>query len=72
MIGYENVEISDEKENVTMYSFDTKLEIRYIFYDGASTEEIIDVHVEVEYLLDEIFSIIDVYKINESEYESEG
>lgn len=72
LIGYENVEISDEKENATMYSFDTKLEILYIFYDGASTKEIIDVHVEVEYLLDEIFSIIDVYRINESEYESEG
>lgn len=72
LIRYDNVYVSDEVENATQYSFDATLKIQYTFCDGASTEEIIDVHIEVEYPFDEIFRVVDVYRINESDSESGG
>lgn len=72
LISYKNIEIHDENENDAIYSFDSKLKILYSFFNGALTEEIINVHIEVEYNIDEIFSIVDAYRINATEYESEG
>ena len=71
LLRYENLQVYDKDENTVRYSFDAIVKISYQFVDSASVEEIIDIHVETEYLQDGSFSIEDAYRINENSFESE-
>ena len=71
LISYDNVEIFDENDNEMIFRFEAKIKNIYNFYDGGSTEEVININVEAEYVYDEKFTILAVGKINEYEYRSE-
>ena len=64
-------QIIDENDNEMIFRFEAKIKNIYNFYDGGSTEEVININVEAEYVYDEKFTILAVGKINEYEYRSE-
>lgn len=67
LIGFDDVQIIDQTENNTDYSIDAVLEIVYTFKDGSTIKENINVSIAVSYMLNEVFSVDDVYVLNETE-----
>ena len=67
LLSYDNIEVLNEDKTDTRYLVDAKLKVCYTFKGGASVEEEIDVRIEIACLVDEIYSVEDVYKLYDEE-----
>jgi rRNA-processing protein FCF1 len=67
LIGFENIQITNQTENNIEYSIDAVLEVAYTFKDGAQTNERINVVIIVSHLLGEVFTVEDVYMVDEAD-----
>ena len=65
LLSYDNIEVINDDENGVSYLVDTKLKVSYTFKNGASVEEEVDARIEISCLIDEIYSVEDVYKLEE-------
>ena len=67
LISFDNIQITNQTDDSTDYSVDAVLEIEYILKDGSNIKERIDVIISVTHMLNEVFSIEDVYRSDETE-----
>lgn len=65
LLSHENIEVMDEVEDNARFLIDAKLKIGYTFKGGTSIEEFVDVRIEIIRLIDDIYSVEDVYKLGE-------
>lgn len=72
ILGYRDVEKQQEREDSTRYSFNVSLSITYEFIYGNMIEEKIEAHVEVRWILNEVFVVEDIYRIDEEKQEVEN
>jgi len=61
LISFENIQIMNQSEDNTEYSIDAVLELAYTLKDGSRIKEAINVCIIVSYMLEEIFTVEDVY-----------
>ena len=71
MVSIDNIECLNKNEDSKEYYIETTLRIEYNLKDGGNISEIINAGIQVEKLEDVVFSVEDVYRINEDEDESE-
>ncbi len=67
LLSYDNIEVIGEDENNTRYMVDARLKVGYTFKGGTSIDEEIDVRIEISCLVDEIYSVEDMYKLYDEE-----
>lgn len=67
LISFDDIKIIDQTDDNTCYSVDAVLELMYTFKDGLIIKENINVSVAVSHMLNEVFSVDDVYVLNETE-----
>ncbi|MCR1961432.1 hypothetical protein SAMN04489758_1217 [Thomasclavelia cocleata] len=71
LVSIDNIECLNKNEDSKEYYIETTLRIEYNLKDGGNISEIINAGIQVEKLEDVVFSVEDVYRINEDEDESE-
>lgn len=67
LISFDNVQILNQTDDSTDYSIDAVLELSYTLKDGSNIKERINVGIAVSHLLNEVFSVEDVYVLDEQE-----
>lgn len=67
LITFDNIQITNQTDDVTDYSIDTVLEIEYTLKDGSNIKERLNVILSVSHMLNEVFTIEDVYRSDETE-----
>lgn len=71
LISTDNIECLSTNENLKTYYIEVVLQIEYDLKDGGKTSETFKAGVQVELLDDAVFSVEDVYRIDDDEDESE-
>lgn len=71
LISIDNIECLSTNEDLKEYYVEVVLRIEYILKDGGRTSESINAGIQVEVFDDIVFSVEDVYRIDEDEDESE-
>lgn len=66
VIDFDNIQVSNDDDDFKQYSTDATLEITYNFASGMLVKETVDVCIVVDCFDDAVFSIKDVYTIDEN------
>ena len=72
LITFDNIQITNQTDDVTDYSIDTVLEIEYTLKDGSNIKERLNVILSVSHMLNEVFTIEDVYRSDETETDDDA
>ena len=71
LISVDAIECLNTDENLKEYYIEAILDIDYNLKDGGKTTEIVNIAIQVEVFDDTVYSIEDVYRIDDDEAESE-
>ena len=70
LIGFDNVQITNQTEENTEYSIDINLELMYTLKEDTKVSEKIDITIMVSHVLGELFMVEDVYIPDEKDIDN--
>ncbi|MCB6435872.1 PIN domain-containing protein [Thomasclavelia ramosa] len=70
IISFDNIECLYRNEEISEYSIEVVLSVNYVLKDGWKTSEIIDTNIRIKVADENVFSVENVYRIDDSESEN--
>ena len=72
LIDFDNIQIINQTDDSTDYSIDAVLELAYTLKDGSELKESVNVSIVVSHMLNEVFTVEDVYMSDEMVSENDA